>query len=317
MNQFESGAPASVEEWKLRRTVALDAMQEVAGPLPGGGRRCDLDVRVEEEVDCGAYTRRLLSYASEPGGRTPAYLCLPKGGEACRAVLCLHGTDRTVGHGTVVGLHPDKQHSRYAVELAERGFVTFAPSYPLLANYQPELEELGYVSGTMKAIWDNSRALDLLEGLEEVDASVGFAAIGHSLGGHNSVYTAAFEPRLKVIISNCGLDSYQDYRDGDLNAWKQPLYMPRLGYYALEEIPFDFHDLIGALAPRPCLVIAPLGDDNFKWRSVDTVASAARQAYALYGAADKLQVEHPDCGHDFPASIRQRAYRFIEENLGA
>jgi len=316
MNQFENGAPVSVEEWEARRKVALDAMQQVAGPLPDAGRRCGLDIRLEEEVDCGSYTRRLLSYVSEPGCRTPAYLCLPKGGGARRSVLCLHGTDRTVGHGTVVGLHPQKQHSRYAAELAERGFVTLAPAYPLLANYQPDLDGLGYSSGTMKAIWDNGRALDLLEGLEEVDASGGFAAIGHSLGGHNSVYSAAFEPRLKVVVSNCGLDSFQDYRDGDLSGWKQRLYMPALERYALAEIPFDFHDLVGALAPRPCLIIAPLHDDNFKWRSVDAVAAAARQAYALYGVADKLVVEHPDCAHDFPEEMRQRAYRFIEDNPG-
>jgi dienelactone hydrolase len=316
MNQFEAGPLKSIEDWQHRRQAALDAWSEVAGPLPGNQRRCDLDVRVEAEVDCGTYVRRLLSYASEPGCRTPAYLCLPKLEGPRPAVLCLHGTDQTMGHGTVVGLHPQKQHSRYAAELAERGFVTVAPAYTLMANYQPDIAELGYVSGTIKAVWDNSRALDLLEGLEQVDAAAGFAAIGHSLGGHNSVYTAVHEPRLRVVVSNCGLDSYQDYYDGDIKGWTQPCYMPGLARYALKDIPFDFHDLVGALAPRSCLIIAPLHDDNFKWRSVDAVADAARQAYVLYGATDKLQVEHPDCAHDFPEEMRRWAYEFIEKHLG-
>ena len=49
-----------------------------------------------------------------------------------------------------------------AAELAERGFVTFAPNYPKLAKYQPDLEGLGWESGTLKAVWDNIRGLDLL-----------------------------------------------------------------------------------------------------------------------------------------------------------
>jgi len=49
----------------------------------------------------------------------------------------------------------------------------------------------------------------------------------------------------------------------------------------LEEIPFDFHELIAALAPRVCFISAPLGDSNFKWDSVDRVAAAASQIYRV------------------------------------
>src|SRR5205085_8742295 len=68
------GAPASVRstnDWNVRRQSILRAMQEVMGPLPGSEKRCALDVRVEEEVDCGDYVRRFLTYASEPGSRVP------------------------------------------------------------------------------------------------------------------------------------------------------------------------------------------------------------------------------------------------------
>ena len=41
-------------------------------------KRCALDVRVEETIDCGSYERRLITYASEPGARVPAYLLIPK-----------------------------------------------------------------------------------------------------------------------------------------------------------------------------------------------------------------------------------------------
>jgi hypothetical protein len=83
----------------------------------------------------------------------------------------------------------------------------------------------------------------------------------------------------------------------------------------LEEIPFDFHELIGALAPRPVFVNAPLRDDNFKPDSVEDVLKAASAVYHLYGVPEHLQVEHPDCAHDFPEDMRERAYRLLEEKL--
>ncbi len=309
----------TVREWLRRRQEILRGMQEVMGPLPGKEKRCPLDLRVEEEADAGSHLRRRITYAAEPGGRVPAYLLIPKGlpgsGKQAPAVLCLHPTEHKIGHQVVVGLGgmPNRQ---YAVELAERGYVTLAPSYPLLAAYQPDLKALGYQSGTMKAIWDNIRGLDLLETLPFVKGGA-FGTIGHSLGGHNSVYTAVFEPRIQAIVSSCGLDSYLDYKNGDIRGWTSDRYMPRLLAYEkrLEEIPFDFHEMIGALAPRPCFISAPLRDDNFQWQSVDRVASAARQVYGLYGKPDNLRVEHPDCTHDFPDEIRRIAYTVFDRHL--
>jgi len=230
-----------------------------------------------------------------------------------RAVLCLHPTDAKFGNKTVVGLSP-KENRSYASELAERGFVTLAPAYPLLADYNPDWRALGYESGTMKAIWDNIRGIDLLESLPFVKRD-GVAAIGHSLGGHNSIYTAVFDERIKVIVSSCGFDSYLDYMNGNIKGWTSDRYMPKLLDYPLTEIPFDFHEMIGALAPRPLFVNAPKQDANFKWESVDRVIAAAKPIYQLYGAEKKIRVEHPDCTHDFPNEIRAEAYRFIEDNL--
>ena len=309
----------NIGDWLHRRALILRGMQEVMGPLPSANKRCPLDLRVEEEVNAGSHVRRLISYSSEPGGRVPAYLLFPKSlpasGKQAPAILCLHPTDNQIGHNVVVGLggRPNRQ---YAAELAERGYVTLAPSYPLLANYQPDLKALGYQSGTMKAIWDNIRGLDLLETLPFVRQG-SFGAIGHSLGGHNSVYTAVFDERIKAVVSSCGLDSYLDYKDGKIAGWTSERYMPRLLQYQdrLQEIPFDFHEMIGALAPRPCFLNAPLKDDNFKWQSVDRIVAAARHVYELYGKPENLTVEHPDCAHDFPDEMRQRAYSLFERSL--
>nr|MBC8289478.1 hypothetical protein [Planctomycetota bacterium] len=258
-------------DWEKRRAEIVRGMETVMGRFPGDDRRVDLDVKVEEEADAGSYIRRLITYQSEPDSRTPAYLCIPKdvlgGKRKAAAVLCLHPTDNKVGHKVVVGLG-GRAGRQYAAELAERGYVTLSPAYTHLANYWPNLGGLGYVSGTMKAIWDNSRGLDLLQSLDYVDSKNGFGAIGHSLGGHNAIYTAVFDKRISVLASSCGFDSYLDYYDGAERVWYfgagwcQIRYMPRLSNYRgkLETIPYDFPELLGALAPRPFFVNAPLHD---------------------------------------------------------
>lgn len=316
----------TAEDWAKRRKEIVAGFESVAGKLPGEDRKCPLDMRVLQEIDRGSYVLQTIEYSSEPGGRVPAYLAIPKKvtgqpGMKAPAVLCLHPTDNAVGHGVVVGLG-GKENRQYASELAERGYVTLSPAYPLLAKYQPDLKSLGWQSGTLKAVWDNIRGLDLLDSLPFVQHGK-YATIGHSLGGHNSVYTAIFDDRLQVVISSCGLDSYLDYYGGvdsvwlPEKGWAQTRYMLKLTEYRgrLAEIPFDFHELIGALAPRQVLIAAPLKDSNFRHDSVDRIVAAARPVYALLGAAEHLEVVHPDCTHDFPDDVREQAYALIDRVL--
>ena len=305
--------------------VTARASQTVMGPLPGREKRCSLDVQVEQETDCGAYVRRSITYAAEPGSRVPAHLLIPKAVLGSKkklpAMLALHPTDMKYGH-RVVAEELRANYRAYGRDLAERGYVVLAPAYPIMAGYQPDLKALGYQSGTMKAIWDNIRGVDLLESLAFVRRGK-LGAIGHSLGGHNAIYTAVFEPRIRVLVSSCGFDSFLDYYNGDPvnwqpeHGWCQTRYMLRLADYRgrVVEIPFDFHELLGALAPRPVFVNAPLRDDNFRWQSVDQVLNAAAAVYRLYGVPQNLQVEHPDCEHDFPPPIREAAYCFLDQHL--
>ncbi|MEO6786019.1 MAG: alpha/beta hydrolase [Chthoniobacteraceae bacterium] len=321
----------TIADWQKRRAEILRGMQEVMGPLPGADKRCALDVKIEEEVDAGDHIRRKITYATEPGengkpgGRAHAFLLIPKaaldGKEKFPAVLCLHGTDNVVGNRSIVE-EGHRTNRGYALELARRGYVALAPAYPQLADYQPDLKALGYASGTMKAIWDNIRGLDLLDSLPFVKGGA-YAVIGHSLGGHNSIFTAVFDERIKAVVSSCGLDSYLDYYGGKPELWEhgkgwcQDRYMPRLANYKgrLADIPFDFHELIGALAPRHVFISAPLGDSNFKWESVDRIAKAAAPVFKLCGTPENLRVVHPDGPHDFPPEIREQAYAWIDAVL--
>lgn len=317
-------------DWQKRRAETVAAMQQIMGPLPGKEKRVPLDVKIESEVDCDTYVRREITYQAEPNARVPAFLLLPKvvlDGKSTRpAVLALMPTNGPEGHKPVVGLGTlgVKPGRNYGEELAKRGWIVIVPPYPHLGDYKPDLKGLGYDSGTMKAIWDNIRALDVLDATPGV-ATGGYATIGHSLGGHNSIYTAIFDARIKAVVSSCGFDSYLDYyreKQAEVwtrgKGWTQDRYMPRLADYAgrLQDIPFDFHELIGALAPRAFLAISPVGDSNFKWQSVEKIIAAVKPVYALHGVPEKLAVEHPDCAHDFPHEMRERAYTWLERWVG-
>ena len=319
--------PAAAEPSGLRERV-LAAMDGVMGPIPPSSRRCDLDVRVKEEVDCGDYLRRDLTYQSEPGCRVPAFLLLPKAALLPRvtrtfpAVLALHQT-HALGRRVVVGLgqSPDDE---YGVELVRRGFVVLAPAYPMLADYAPDLAALGYVSGSRKAVWDNIRGLDLLASIPAVRTN-GFGCIGHSLGGHNGLFTAAADERIRAVVTSCGFDAFVDYRGGNPDLWRagqgwcQTRYMPRLAAWQgrLDQLPFDFPDVLAAIAPRRIFVNAPLRDSNFRWDSVDRVVESARQRVQAAGVAGGLNVvvRQPDAPHQFPTAIREEAYRLLEAVL--
>lgn len=302
----------SLAEWQRRLPSVVSNMQAIMGPLPGASRRCPIEMQVIEEEEAGEFFRRQIAFTSEPGSRVTAFLLVPKGAGSFPAVLALHQT-HALGPKVVVGLG-NSPHDEYGVELVKRGYVVIALPYPLLGDYHPDLKKLGYASGTMKAIWDNMRALDVLESLPFVKTNR-FGAIGHSLGGHNALFTAVFDPRIKVVATSCAFDSFRDYMNGDIRGWTSARYMPRLLEHAPDKYPFDFHDVLAAIAPRHVLVSAPMGDTNFKWRSVDAVAREAWAIYRWHNAEENLRIVHPDCGHVYPPEIREQAYRLFDTVL--
>ncbi len=123
-------------------------------------------------------------------------------------------------------LGPKKERG-YAVHLSERRYVTVAPDYVKMGEYKTAPASLGYLSGTMKGIWNQMRAVELLQSLPEVDPDRS-GANGHSLGGHSAIFRAAFDEQIKCSISNCGFHSFPTYMKGSLKGWAQDEYMPRI-----------------------------------------------------------------------------------------
>lgn len=315
----QEAAVKTPADWARRRAHVKAHVQRVMGPLPDPARRVPLDVRIAAEQDAGAYTRIKLTYAAEPGDRVPAWLLVPKGlKKPAPAMLCLHPTNKP-GKDQTVGLVPGVLNRSYAHELAERGYVCLVPDYPSFGEYPYDFRAADHAatSGSMKAIWNNIRGIDLLETRAEVDRER-IGAIGHSLGGHNAIFTAVFDLRLRAVVTSCGFTAFHEYKGGNLAGWTSDRYMPRIrDDYGNDpdHVPFDFTELVAALAPRPFFTNSPLHDDNFDVGGVRKVMAAAGDVYGLLEASDALRAEYPDAAHDFPEPVRRAAYEWLDGAL--
>jgi dienelactone hydrolase len=314
----EKHAIKTKDDWQIRRDHILANVQKVMGKLPRPENPVPLDVQELESVVEGKLTRKKLAYHTDsPDRRVNAFLFLPTDAQKpSPGVLCLHQTTG-IGKGEPAGLGGNP-NLHYAKHLAERGYVTLAPDYPSFGDYKYDFPASdGYQSGSMKAIYDNIRAIDLLESLDSVDKSR-IGCIGHSLGGHNAIFTAVFEPRIKAVVSNCGFTRFHKYYGGKLKGWTSNRYMPRIdSQYGNDpdRVPFDFPELLAAIAPRAFLASSPTRDDNFEVSGVRDSIASAQPIFKLLGAEEKLQANYPDCAHDFPLEVRDVAYKFLDAQL--
>lgn len=303
----------------LRRQQILQGMSLAMGELPTPDRRVPLDIQIISTTAADGYVRQKISFTVEPGDRVPAWLLIPAEQQVKGpAMLCLHqtngiGKDEPAGLGGLENLH-------YAHELAKAGFVCLVPDYPSFGEYLYDFKVQGehHASGSMKAIWNNIRAIDVLESLSVVDPNR-IGCIGHSLGGHNTLFTAAFDGRIRAVVTSCGFTAFHDYYKGNLAGWTSDRYMPRIrDLYANspDKVPFDFQEVLAAIAPRSIFINAPTGDENFDNAGVRKVVIEATKAFEVYGSeSGNITTQYPNCAHDFPDDVRAEAYDWLKREL--
>ena len=72
--------------------------------------------------------------------------------------------------------------------------------------------------------------------------------------------------------------------------------LPRLGAFIGREasVPYDYDELLAAVAPRPALLYTPTEDRDATHADVVACVGRAKKAWAVRGAADKLTVLAPE-----------------------
>lgn len=311
------------EEWEAKRRDIEVRTLDVMGPFPGGNP--PLDARTESETQAGAYTRRKVSYAGPNGDRIPAWLLMPAGSGPFPAVLALHET-QPEGKDTVIGMGGNP-YTQYGAELAARGFVVLAPDSitageRVLPGAKPYVTEPfdrahPHWSAMGKMVADHRRGVDYLRSLRQVDAQR-IGAIGHSLGGYNAYFLAAFDSRIRAAVVSCGFTPLAGASrpfGWARRSWF--VHFPKLAPYLRAGIaPFDFHEVMAMAAPRGLFVYAASRDSIFP--DTDAIRAAAAQVQAVYGmlgSGGQFTFRMDDGPHQFPEPARQEAYRFLERQL--
>ncbi|MEO8656951.1 MAG: dienelactone hydrolase family protein [Bryobacteraceae bacterium] len=179
-----------------------------------------------------------------------------KPGERRPVVVCQHGLE---GRPSDVANPKVDSHyyHRYAVRLAEEGFVTYAPQNPYIGEDRFRLiQRKGHplkLSLFSFVLGQHERTLDWLAGLEFVDpARIGF--YGLSYGGKTAVRVPPLLDRYALSICSADFNEW---------VWKTTSIQSKYSYLFTREydmIEFDFanvvnySDLANLMAPRPFMV---------------------------------------------------------------
>ena len=317
---------ASANDWAAKRAklhgkflkLIRDGRKPVKPPL-------ELLVHETTIVD-GAYERRLISYQVEANERARAYLGIPlKLSGKAPAVVALHGTYE---HGIeqAAGLvdNPDKA---YLDHLCRRGYVVIAPEHfvagkriPAAGPYDtaefyrkhPEWTAVG------KFTYEHSIAIDVLAMLPEVDAER-IGAMGHSLGGHGTIFLAAYDERIKAAACNCGASFFR--HNPSVQSWARDhwyVYFQHIrpGLLNGELPPIDFHEIIALISPRAFLDVSALNDgDPVGQRQRVLMLTSVMQVYDIQDAAENFAFFVHGRGHSVAHESRELIYGWLDAHL--
>ena len=316
----------TADDWEKRRRVLrqryLDLLRDQHKP-----EKPLLELKVHEnQVVDEVYTRQLISYNVEKDERAFAYLGIPLEREGqLPAVVALHGTF-SQGKQQAAGL-VDNPNKAYLDHLCRRGYVVIAPEHFVSGHRIPP--EGPYETGRFyqkhpnwtavgKFTYEHSIAVDVLETLAEVDSNrVG--VLGHSLGGHGTIFLAAYDERLKAAACNCGATFFR--HNPTVEAWARDhwyIYFKHIrpGLLNREMPPIDFHEIIALIAPRAFLDLSGMNDGpRGTQRQRILMLMRVMDVYELQQAPQNLAFYVHGRGHSVEHESRQLIYGWMDSHL--
>jgi len=204
----------------------------------------------------------------------------------------------------------------YAVFVFDQiGFGTRIEEGTLFYQQYPHWSKMG------RMIADTKAAVESMANLEIIDKERIYVA-GYSLGATVGLYTAALDERIAGVVSICGftpmrLDTAGKGTEGIRAYSHLHGLLPRLGFFAGNErrIPYDFHEILACIAPRPILIVAPTWDRDATFDDVKKCVQEIRKVYQLYNASDRLQFYAPNDYNRFSHKMQTKAYEWVKANF--
>jgi dienelactone hydrolase len=292
---WASADTTSIERWK--ETTAQQRRyiwEEVIGRLPAPTIPPDPRTRLIYE------TAQLAGYevVLDVWPHVFAYgiLVLPKdikAGEQRPAVVCQHGLEGRPS-GAADPKSPDGYMNRFAVALAEEGFVTFAPQNPYIGmDGFRIIQRLGHpikLALFSFIIGQHERILDWLSGQNFVDPDR-IAFYGISYGGKTAMRVPPFVERYAVSICTADFNEWV-WKTTSVDSPYSYLLLPEYDMYE-----FDFANVVNyaelakLIAPRPFMVERGHEDPVAPDEWVAYEYAKVRRFYAEMGLAEKTSIE--------------------------
>ncbi len=168
-----------------------------------------------------------------------------------------------------------------------------------------------------KMVADTRAAVEAVAALETVDSSRIYL-VGYALGAKVGLVTAALHDRVKGIAAVCGIDplrlsAAQKGTEGLRQYSHLHGLLPRLGFFIGQEsrLPFDFDEVLAAVAPRRTLIIAPKLDRYAPVADVQALVEQARKVYARLGHENSLQLQTPLAFNSFTREMQEAVFDWL------
>ena len=228
-------------------------------------------------------------------------------------VVCQHGLEGRPQDTADPNIN-SVYHS-YAAQLADRGFITYAPQNPYIGNdaFRVIQRKANPIKWSLFSliIRQHERTLDWLAELPYVDEDrIGF--YGLSYGGKTAMRVPAVLERYACSICSA-----------DFNEWivKNATYDSRYSYmftgeYEMPEFDlgntFNYAEMAGLIAPRPFMVERGHDDGVAPDEWVAQEFARVRRLYVRLGVADKTEIEFFDGGHQINSD---KTFQFLHRHL--
>ena len=300
-------------QWRPQADRIQDKWERILGK-PAALAPPKPETRLLQVIEEDFYTGRIIELRTEPEVWEKIYLMLPKKplrNPAPVVIVPYYDIDTPAGRNLGGHVYSTSYVRHFGEQLARRGFAVLAMRWWGESDGEDMSEAVANLyerhpdwTGQGKWVWDSQRALDYLETVDGLDMRrVGM--IGHSLGGKLTLYTAAMDERIAAAVSSepgigLSFSNYEDY------------------WYLSEELvdapkePFDQHELLALIAPRPFLLIGGESADGDKsWHYIN----AAKPVYKLYGKPEQLGYYNHRQGHTPTIEAFELSLEWLEHFL--
>jgi pimeloyl-ACP methyl ester carboxylesterase len=310
----------TLDDWQERQQKVKEILNKSVGPFPA---KTPLNVMITGTVQKPEYRIEKIVFESQPRFYVTSTLFIPNHLKGKTAAIIF-----TSGHAQEAFRWPDYQ--QVILNLVEKGFIVFAfdpigqgervqywNSKMQKSDVGDAVFEHSYVGAqcilagsslVRYMIWDGIRAVDYLLTREEVDPKrIGIT--GHSGGGTQAAYIAAFDERILAVAPECYITSSKRLWEG-------------VGPQDAEQNLFhgiangiDMADLLEIRAPKPALQITTTRD-FFPIQGAIETENEVRRIYQAYGKEENFSRVEDDAPHSVTKKNREARNAFFQRQLG-